>query len=86
MAIPKKTKKVDVKTGPEFDKTNYMILGAGLLIIVLGFIFLASGDITISPILLVLGYCVVIPLGILVRRHKDQSDQLGIDKDSSVSE
>jgi hypothetical protein len=32
-----------------------------MLLIVLGFVFLVTGDITISPFLLVLGYCILIP-------------------------
>jgi len=35
--------------------------------IVVGFITLASGSITLAPILLVLGYCVLIPVGLLVK-------------------
>jgi hypothetical protein len=47
----------------------------GLLFIVVGFIFLGFGDITISPILLVLGYCVIIPLGILFRKKKEKREE-----------
>ena len=48
-------------------KKNYAIMGAGLVTIVVGFITLASGSITLAPILLVLGYCVLIPVGLLVK-------------------
>jgi hypothetical protein len=48
-------------------KKNYAIMGAGLATIVAGFITLASGSITLAPILLVLGYCVLIPVGLLVK-------------------
>ena len=70
MTPPKKTQK-SVKSGTAFTKNNYLILGIGLLFIVVGFIFLGIGDITISPILLVLGYCVIIPLGILFPKKKE---------------
>ncbi len=50
-----------------FGKKNWMILGAGLASIILGFITLASGSITLAPILLVLGYCVLIPVGIMIK-------------------
>jgi|GEM_PF-691615 len=70
MTPPKKIKK-GVKSGPDFTRNNYLILGLGLLFIVVGFIFLGLGDITIAPILLVLGYCVVIPLGILFPKKKE---------------
>jgi hypothetical protein len=48
-------------------RKNYAIMGAGLVTIVVGFITLASGSITLAPILLVLGYCVLIPVGLLVK-------------------
>ena len=70
MTPSKKTQK-GVKPGPDFTKNNYLILGIGLLFIIAGFLFLGFGDITIAPILLVLGYCVVIPLGILFPKKKE---------------
>jgi hypothetical protein len=39
--------------------------GAALLVIVLGFADLARGGETIAPILLAVGYCVLVPLAIL---------------------
>ena len=48
-------------------KKNYAIMGIGLVTIIAGFITLASGSITLAPILLVLGYCVLIPVGLLVK-------------------
>ena len=84
MASAKKAKKGTVIAGPDFDKRNYMILGIGIALIVIGFILLAAGDITVSPILLVLGYCVIIPLGILLPRKGEQSS-LDVDKNNAVS-
>jgi uncharacterized membrane protein HdeD (DUF308 family) len=58
-----------------FTKSNYQILGSGILCIVLGYIALAQEPwdgtmpLVVAPILLVLGYCVLIPIGILFRRH-----------------
>jgi len=74
---PSKKSPKGTKSGPDFSRNNYLILGAGLLFIVIGFIFLAFGDITISPILLVLGYCVIIPLGILFPRKEPVSGKSG---------
>lgn len=39
--------------------------GIALLTIVLGYVDLARGGMTIAPILLVVGYCVLVPLAIL---------------------
>ncbi len=86
MASAKKAKKgVAAIAAPDFNKKNYLILGVGLLIIVMGFIFLAMGDITISPIFLVLGYCVVIPLGILLPKDKEEGSRIDPDKRDVVS-
>ena len=46
---------------------NYLLMGLGIAAIVLGFILLALEDITVSPLLLVLGYCILIPAGLLLR-------------------
>ncbi len=43
------------------------ILGlAGLLVIVLGYALLAQGSITAAPLLLVLGYLVLLPLALVL--------------------
>lgn len=54
-------------------RQNFIILGIGLLVIVAGYGAMLEGSIegflplVVSPILLVLGYCVIIPVGILYR-------------------
>lgn len=54
-------------------KQNFVIMGAGLLVIVTGYLTMLSGSVegflplVVSPILLVVGYCVLIPIGILYR-------------------
>ena len=50
-----------------FGRKNYILFGVGALVIVAGYIALASGSITLAPILLLLGYLVVIPWAILVK-------------------
>ena len=60
--------------GLPFTKINYQILCAGIICIILGFVALAQDPwngtmpLVVAPILLVLGYCVVIPIGILFHR------------------
>ena len=41
--------------------------GLAILALLLGYLDLVRGGITLAPILLVLGYCVLIPLAILKR-------------------
>ncbi len=67
--------------GLPFTKINYQILSAGILCIILGYIALAQDPwngtmpLVVAPILLVLGYCVVIPAGILFRK-KTKTEEL----------
>ena len=63
-----------------FTRKNWTLAAAGLAVILLGYVFLrippAEGffSLTLAPLLLVVGYCVLIPLAILVR---DQSASNG---------
>lgn len=56
-----------------FTRKNWSLAIAGLAVILLGYVFLrippAEGflSLTLAPVLLVVGYCVLIPLAILVR-------------------
>ena len=60
---------------------NYLIFGIGILVIILGYIFLARGpwnstsSLTIAPILLVIGYAVIVPLPIMFRQKGTQDKQ-----------
>ena len=55
-------------------RENYFILGAGILVIVAGYLAMLEGGVegflplVLSPILLVTGYCIVIPVGIMYRK------------------
>jgi len=40
------------------------VLGAALAALAAGYALLAAGSTTLAPILLVLGYCVLFPLGL----------------------
>jgi len=46
-------------------KFQWKLFGAGMACVVVGYVLLALNDITIAPVLLVLGYCVLIPLSFL---------------------
>ena len=61
-----------------FGKINYKLFGIGLLTVILGFVLMATGEtesiqsIRISPIILIIGYCILIPAAILVKpKNKD---------------
>ena len=57
-----------------FGLPNYIGFGFGLLAIIIGFFTLSQGSETLAPILLVLGYCVIIPISIMI---KDKPDRHG---------
>ncbi|MDP2479867.1 MAG: hypothetical protein Q8W51_13740 [Candidatus Palauibacterales bacterium] len=45
---------------------NALLLGGAAVVIVIGYVLLDHGSITAAPILLALGYAVLIPAGLLV--------------------
>jgi hypothetical protein len=64
-----------LRRGPAYEQSrlvlgplNYALMGGGLLSILVGFALLAARDISLAPFLLVLGFCVLIPAGLLVER------------------
>jgi len=50
-----------------FTRKNYIIFAAAAAVILGGYIALSRGSITLAPILLLLGYLVLIPWGILAK-------------------
>lgn len=72
-------------------KGNYIILGIGLLVIVIGYLLLMTGiteepavvdgkwnnvfAVVIAPIVLVIGYCVLIPLAIMKVFKKEKGNE-----------
>ncbi len=49
-----------------FSRKNGILGLAGLLVIVLGYVLLAQGSITAAPLLLVVGYLVLLPLAFVL--------------------
>lgn len=56
-----------------FGKTNYLIFGIGIIVILIGYLIMLAGgtssylSLRLAPMVLVLGYCVVIPVAILYK-------------------
>ena len=65
-----------------YGKNNYIIFGIAVLVILAGFFLLSQGSITLAPILLVIGYLVIIPIALMVK-DSSVSDQPA---DSEISE
>ena len=63
-----------------FDKKNIILIGIGVLLLVIGFLCLATGpadnpvSLTVAPLILVFAYLVVIPLGILFGSKKKNKE------------
>ncbi len=49
-----------------FSRVNLILGGAALVALTLGYVLLANGSITAAPILLVLGYVVLVPLALIL--------------------
>jgi len=61
------------KGAAPFTMLNYILFAAGLLDIILGWFLLRAGRITIAPIMLILGYCVIIPMAIILRKKQPEN-------------
>lgn len=59
-----------------WDKTNYFLLFAGILFVIVGFYVMSIGNwdstasLVISPIILFIGYVIIFPLSILFRKKE----------------
>jgi len=63
-----------------FGKRNLIWFGIAILVIVAGYIALGYGSITLAPLLLVLGYCVLIPVAILISAEKKPKESAPVEK------
>ena len=45
-----------------FGNRHYQLFGGGLLVIAVGFVTMGFGSITLAPLLMIVGYCVLIPM------------------------
>ena len=57
----------------DLGRKNRILFFSGLGAIVLGFLLLSRGDITLAPILLVVGYIVLIPWALVAKSRSDRA-------------
>ncbi len=76
-----KKKKSDFIKKISLRPINYIIFGIGILAIIIGYFVMAKGDtnsfqtLSIAPIVLLIGYLVIIPFSILYRKKSnDKTD------------
>ena len=58
-----------------WGKINSIIFAVGILTIIMGYIFLARKSLTLAPILLVLGYAVLIPVSLVYKGWIKKKDK-----------
>jgi hypothetical protein len=67
-------------TSLPLNSRNYLLFLLGIFIIIIGYAALSQGpwnsfwSLTLAPILLVLGYCVIVPIAILYRKRNNQKE------------
>ncbi len=64
------------------SRQQFILVGVGVAIVILGFVLLSLGmstgwdnplSVDVAPVVLVIGYCVVIPFALLYRGKKQDS-------------
>jgi hypothetical protein len=75
---PLKKKKISEISLP-FTKENYYLLLIGIAVIVFGYVLMEIGGaydalaLVVSPIVLVIGYCVIIPFAIFYKKKEKEA-------------
>jgi hypothetical protein len=68
-------KALEADLGFSWGPLNSLLLGAGILVLAAGYVALSKGSTTLAPILLVCGYCGLIPASLLLRGRKEASGE-----------
>jgi hypothetical protein len=55
-----------------FTKKNSILMLIAIVFITIGYLILNTGEITLSPIILVISYAVLVPVAIIVGAEKKQ--------------
>ena len=57
-----------------YGTKNYYLFAAAMVVIIVGFFALANGSITWAPILLVVGYCVLLPMALIMKGKPEEGE------------
>ena len=68
-------KVVESDLGFLWGPLNSVLLTLGVAVLVVGYVALSRGSTTLAPVLLVLGYCGLVPASLLLRGRKDASGE-----------
>ena len=61
--------------GFDWGPLNSLLLALGVAVLAIGYVALSRSSITLAPLLLVCGYCVLIPASLLIRGRKNASGE-----------
>ena len=76
IARPRSLRKpVEADLGFTWGVPNSMLLGLALVSLVAGYVALSKGSTTLAPVLLVAGYCVLVPASLLYRGRNQGSGE-----------
>jgi len=67
--------KTRAKRAFAFGPLNFALLVAGAIVVIAGYVLLDRGSITAAPLLLVVGYAVLLPAGILAGWRRIDPDE-----------
>jgi hypothetical protein len=62
-----------------WTKNNYLLLGAGIVVLIIGYLLMSQGpwdnplSLTIAPIVLLIAYVIIFPLSIMYKKKSDNS-------------
>ncbi|MFN5874918.1 MAG: hypothetical protein ACK45E_01445 [Ignavibacteria bacterium] len=80
------TSRSSVNWKSPWNKQHYTYLGGAIAVIVAGFLLLAKGmystwddplSVDVAPVVLVVGYCILVPLAIMRRNSSDSTSNEG---------
>ena len=66
----------EIFQGWSFEKENYVFFIAGIILVILGYIVMATGEtysfqsLSLAPILLFVGYIILIPIALIYKKDK----------------
>jgi len=75
VAKAKKSAEVHEEDKWPFGSKNYILFAVAMVVIIIGFVTLGQGSMTLAPVLLILGYCVLVPAALIVRDKKVVEDR-----------
>ncbi len=90
--VKQKSKDVKKKLGSPFKdywtKENYLILSVGFVFLIIGYILMAQGpwdstlSVSISPVVLLIAYLIIIPSAILFRKKRKENKEANVSSEN----